>query len=56
MKMYTQYGFVFNLNLHCWQVFDKIDSSEYVLQFLLRLDLFQMKNMTLKKTHIWCEK
>ena len=23
-----------------------MDSSEYVIQFLLRLDLFQMKNMT----------
>ena len=33
MKMYNQYGFVFNLNLHCWQVFDKIDSSEYVIIF-----------------------
>ena len=27
--MYTKYDFVFYLNLKFWQVFNKIDSSEY---------------------------
>ena len=34
---------VFYPNLKFWQFFNKIDTSEYVI---LRLDLFQMKNMT----------
>ena len=47
MKMYTQYDFILYLNSK-FKFFggDKIDSLEYVTQFLLRLDLFQMKNMT----------
>ena len=51
-KMYTKNDFVFYLNLKSWQVFNKIDSSEYVIQFLLRLDLFQMKNMTSNRKNI----
>ena len=43
MKMYTQYDFVFHLNLQFWQVFDNLDSSEYVIEFLLCLDLFRWK-------------
>ena len=56
IKMYTKYDFVFYLNLKSWQVFNKIDSSEYVIQFLLRLDLFQMKNITSNRKYICCEK
>ena len=40
MKMYTQYDFVFYLNLQVLNVFYEIESTEYIIQFLLRLDLF----------------
>ena len=32
-KMYTKYDVVFYLNLKFWQFFNKIDSSEYVIQW-----------------------
>ena len=54
--MYTKYDFVFNLNLKFWQAFNKIDLSEYVIEFLLRLDLFEMKNMTSNRKNICYEK
>ena len=52
--MYTKYDFVFYLNLKSGQVLKKIDTSEYVIQFTLRLNLFQMKNMmsNRKKTSV----
>ena len=56
IKMYTKYDSVFYLNLKFWQFFNKIDSAEYVMQFLLRLDLFQMKNMTSNRKNICYEK
>ena len=40
MKMYTQYDFVFYLNLQNLNVFDEIEYTEYMNHFLLRLDLF----------------
>ena len=54
--MYTKYDFVFYLNLKFCLVINKIDSSEYVIQFLLRLDLFQMKNVMSKRKNICYEK
>ena len=56
IKMNTMYDFVFYLNLKFWQVFNKIDSLEYVIQFLLRLDHFKMKNMTSNRKNICYEK
>ena len=56
MKMYTQYDFVFYRNLKFLQGIHKVDFSEYVIQFSLRLDLFQMENMTLERKNLWCEK
>ena len=51
--MYTKYEFVFYLNLKFWQVFNKIVSSEYVIQFLLRLDLFSDEKYDVqKKEHL----
>ena len=44
--MYTKYDFVFYLNLQILQLIDIIDSPEYVIQFLLRLELFRMKSMS----------
>ena len=54
--MYTKYDFVFYLNLKVCLVINKIDSSEYVIQFSLRLDLFQMKNVMSKRKNICYEK
>ena len=54
--MFIQYDFVFYFNLQFLQVFDKIDTSEFVIQFLQRLDLFEMKNNTSERKHLWCKK
>ena len=44
MKMYTlRYDFVFYLNLHFIQIFDKKNSLEYVIQFSQRPNLFNMR-------------
>ena len=51
-EVYTQYDFVFYLNLQLLQVFDSLNPPEYVIQFLPYLDLLQMKNMTPKRKHI----
>ena len=56
IKMYTTYDLVFYLNLKSWLDFNYIDSSEYVIQFLLRMDLFQVKNMTSNRKNICYEK
>ena len=55
IKMYTKFDFVLYLNLQFWHFFDKIYSSEYVIRFLLRLDLFQILNVTLNRNNIWYE-
>ena len=54
-KMYNQCDFVLYLNLQFWQVFDKIHSSEYKIQYLLRLDLFQIKQKDVEKKRNWCK-
>ena len=56
IKMNTKFHFVLFLNLKFCKVLNKIDSSDYVIQFLLRLDLFQMKNMTSKEKKICYKK
>ena len=46
IKIYTQYYYIFYLNLQFWQVlifFYKKDFSEYVISFLLRQDIFEMR-------------
>lgn len=52
MKMSAQYNFVSYLKLQFWPVFDKTDSSKYVIQFLLHLDIFQMKYDVGRITHL----
>ena len=52
----TQYDFVFYLNLQFWQISDKMYYSGYVIQFLLCLVLFQMKNMTSERKNLCCER
>ena len=46
IKIYTQYYYIFYLNLQFWQVLIfsyKKDFSEYVISFLLRQDIFEMR-------------
>ena len=51
--MYTKYDFVFYLYLKFWQVLNKIYSTEYVIKFSLRLDLFSDEKIDVKNHLLW---